>query len=116
MCGPAGSRSRQPLVVVRRCETYLGPALEALVDAAHDLREAEREELALEVSLREAVAGAALGLEDEDREQARERLLVQDRQVRPRVRPGLNIRSTRIIDTSYYFGLVLGCIDGDLFK
>ena len=30
---------------------------------------------------------------------------------------GLNIRSTRITDTSYfYFGLVLGCIDADLCK
>ena len=30
---------------------------------------------------------------------------------------GLNIRSTGILDTSYlYFGLVLGCIDADLYK
>ena len=54
------------------------------------------------------------------------RLKVSDARLQPRLPQalprfaatqcaGLNTRSTRIIDTSYfYFGLVLGCIDADL--
>ena len=37
--------------------------------------------------------------------------------VAPPVQFGLNIRSTSVIDISYfYFGLVLGCIDADPFN
>ena len=56
------------------------------------------------------------------------RLKVSDARLQPRLPQalprfaatqcaGLNTRSTRIIDTSYfYFGLVLDCIDADLCK